>query len=146
MAKKDQEQKGNKVLSVLMKEYPAERVIMGILGIIVIVLGVYLVQGTFLTINNTDDWWNSWIFGTDTGIAIFSWFIIVVGTVSFFVAIWPFFTPSFSEMKKVTWPNGITIRNHSARVFGFILFLATMFVIFDLVLKPLFIWIKTFGG
>ena len=146
MAEKKQEQSGNKVLSILMKEYPAERVIMGILGLIVVVLGVYLIQGDFLTITNTDDWWNSWIFGTDTGILVFSIFITVVGAVSFFVAVWPFFTPSIREMKKVTWPNGTTIKNHSLRVFGFILFLALMFVIYDLGLKPLFFWINGFGG
>jgi preprotein translocase subunit SecE len=147
MAEKKQEQQGNRVLAILMKEYPAERVIMGILGIIVIVLGVYLIEGETLVINNTDDWWNSWIFGTDTGILIFSIFITVVGVVAFFVAIWPFFQPSIAEMKKVTWPNGSTIRNHSLRVFGFILFLAGMFIVYDAGLKPLFGWLlENFGG
>lgn len=146
MAKIQEENKKNKVLEILTKEYPFERIVMGILGVIVIVLGVYLIQGDKLYITNTDDWWNSWIFGSDTGILIFSIFIVIVGTVSFFVAIWPFFTPSFAEMKKVTWPNGTIIRNHSARVFGFILFLAMMFVVFDLALKPLFFWINGFGG
>lgn len=146
MANNQDERKTNRVLEILMKEYPAERIIMGVLGIIVIVLGVYLIQGDVLTITNSNDWWNSWIFGTDTGILIFSIFIVVVGTVSFFVAIWPFFTPSFSEMKKVTWPNSSIIRNHSARVFGFILFLAGMFVVYDAVLAPLFKWINGFGG
>jgi len=146
MARNQEEVKKNKVIEILTKEYPFERIIMGILGIIVIVLGTYLLMGEFIYITQTDDWWNSWIFGTQTGITIFSIFILVVGVASFFVAIWPFFKPSLSEMKKVTWPNGKTIRNHSARVFGFILFLAMMFVLFDLAVKPLFFWINGFGG
>ena len=143
---KDQNQNGNKVLEILTNEYPFERVLMGVLGLIVLILGVYLVQGDTLTINTQDDWWNSWVFGTELGITIFSWFIIVVGTVAFFVSIWPFFTPSFSEMKKVTWPNGATIRNHSARVFGFIIFLALLFLLFDTALRPLFSWLMSLGG
>jgi len=146
MVNNQEEKKGNKVLAILMKEYPAERILMGVLGIIVIILGVYLIQGDILTIQNSTDWWNSWVFGSDTGILIFSIFIVVVGVVSFFVAIWPFFVPSFAEMKKVTWPSGTTLKNHSARVYGFILFLAMMFVIFDLALKPLFFWLNSYGG
>ena len=87
MVNNQEEKKGNKVLAILMKEYPAERILMGVLGIIVIILGVYLIQGDILTIQNSTDWWNSWVFGSDTGILIFSIFIVVVGVVSFFVAI-----------------------------------------------------------
>lgn len=146
MAKKQEEVKGSKVLEILTREYPFERTIMGFLGLVVIVLGVYLLDGSILTINNSDDWWNSWIFGSDTGILIFSIFILLVGIASFLVAVWPFFTPSVSEMRKVTWPNGVTIRNHAARVFGFIIFVAGLFILFDLGLNPLFDLLKSFGG
>jgi len=49
-------------------------------------------------------------------------------------------------MKKVSWPNGNTIKNHTARVFGFIIFIAMMFVVFDLALRPLFGWLNSIGG
>jgi preprotein translocase subunit SecE len=143
---KSEQVKQNKVLEILTTEYPFERILMGVLGVIVTVLGVYLIQGDVLTITNTDAWWNAWLFGTDAGILGFSIFILVIGVVSFFVAIWPFFQPSFAEMKKVSWPNGKTIRNHSARVFGFIILLGLLFVIYDFGLQPLFDWLMSLGG
>lgn len=143
---KQEEVKKNKVLEILTKEYPFERILMGFLGVLVIVLGVYLIEGSTLRITNTDSVWTSWIFGTPTGVLIFSIFILLLGIVSFGIAIWPFFKPSVAEMKKVTWPNGTTIRNHSGRVFGFILVVAGFFIVFDLGLKPLFDLLKSIGG
>jgi len=145
MAKQTEEIKKNKVLEILTKEYPFESTLMAFLGIIVTIIGVYLIQGDLLSINQTSDWWNSWIFGTDTGILIFSIFITVVGAVAILVALWPFYNPSFAEMKKVTWPTGIIIRNHTARVFGFILILAAFFMLYDLGLQPLIEWLKSLG-
>ena len=128
MAKKAlTEQKPSRVLEILRKEYPFERIALGILGALVIVLGVYLVEGRLLTIRLT----NWWIFNTDTKILIFSIFVIAIGALSFFMAIWPFFVPSFGEMKKVTWPGRSMILNHTARVFGFILSISAFFIVSD---------------
>lgn len=142
MAKKTEDVKTNKVLEILRKEYPFERVLLGVLGILVIVLGVYLIEGSILEIRYTD----LWIFNSDTKILIFSIFVVLVGSVSFLMAIWPFFVPSFAEMKKVSWPNQKTIANHSARVFGFIIVLALFFVLIDLGLIPLFDLIRELGA
>jgi preprotein translocase subunit SecE len=142
MAKKTEDVKTNKVLEILRKEYPFERVLLGVLGILVIVLGVYLIEGSILEIRYTD----LWIFNSDTKILIFSIFVVLVGSVSFLMAIWPFFVPSFAEMKKVSWPNQKTIVNHSARVFGFIIVLALFFVLIDLGLIPLFDIIRELGA
>ena len=142
------EKKGSTILDVIRKDYPAERLLMGILGVIVIVFGVYILQGIkspttgWLIIQNRTAWWSAWIFGTDTKIVIFSWFIIVVGVVSLGMAVWPFVKPSLVEMKKVSWPNGKMIQNHSARVYGFIFFLIGMFIMYELALVPFFAWIR----
>ncbi|MCF7926339.1 MAG: preprotein translocase subunit SecE [Candidatus Izimaplasma sp.] len=141
MAKKFDELKPNKVLEILKKEYPFERVLLGFLGILVIVLGVYLLEGSILEIRYTD----LWIFNTQLKITIFTIIVILIGTTALGMALWPFFQPSFKEMRKVTWPNRPTILNHSARVFGFIIFLSLCFVIFDFGLRPLFIWINSLG-
>mgnify|MGYP002639503962 CR=1 FL=1 len=146
MAKTDK--KRSNILDVIRKDYPAERLLMGILGVIVIVFGVYIIQGVkepttgWLIITNRTSWWSAWIFGTDTKILIFSWFIIVVGVVSLGMAVWPFVKPSLVEMKKVSWPNGKMIQNHSARVYGFIFFLIGMFILYELALIPFFSWIR----
>jgi len=142
MAKKVEEVKKNKVIEILRKEYPFEKILLGILGSIVLVLGIYLVEGTVLEIRYTD----LWIFNTDLKITIFSIFVIVIGAVSFVLAVWPFFVPSISEMKKVSWPNQKTILNHSARVFGFMIIIGLFFVVIDFGLRPLFLWLNSLGA
>jgi preprotein translocase subunit SecE len=131
MNKPVSDKKPSKIMEILRTEYSFEKVALGVLGIFVVILGVYLIEGTVLEIRLT----NWWIFNTDTKILIFSIFVIVIGAVSFVMAIWPFFTPSFAEMKKVTWPNRSTILNHSARVFGFIFFIAAFFILTDWVIR-----------
>jgi preprotein translocase SecE subunit len=143
MSKQTEERTGSRVLEILTTEYPLDRVLLVIMGMLVTVVGYYLVSGDpFLQITNTDSWYTSWIFGTDTGILIFSIFILVVGVVALVIGLWPYFQPSFKEMKRVSWPNGATIKNHSARVYGFILFLILVFVLFETGLTPLFDWLK----
>ena len=138
-----QEQKGNRVLEILTTEYPIDRVLVVIMGLLVTVVGFYLVTNDpFLQITNTDSWYTKWIFGTDTGILIFSIFILLMGVGSLVIGLYPYFKPSFKEMKRVTWPNGNTIKNHSVRVFGFILFLMAVFMLYETALKPLFALLK----
>ncbi len=142
MAKKVEEVKKNKVIEILKKEYPFEKILLGVLGIIVLVLGVYLVEGTVLEIKYTD----LWIFNSPLKVTIFSIFVIIIGTVSFLLSVWPFFVPSIAEMKKVSWPNRETIINLSIRVFGFIILIGLFFVIIDFGLRPLFLWLTGLGA
>ena len=141
MAKKVEEIKKNKIIEILKKEYPVEKLLLGVLGSIVLILGIYLVEGQVLAIRYTD----LWIFNNDTKILIFSIFVILIGSVAFIMAVFPFFVPSFAEMKKVSWPTKNIIVNHSLRVFGFILLIAFFFVIIDFGLSPLFEWINKLG-
>ncbi len=143
MAKQEQ-RKGSRVWEIISKDYPAERILMGVLGVIVIVFGVYLLLGVaspetaWLSIQNREGLVLNFLFGTNTKVVIFSWVIIVIGTASFLMAVWPFVQPSMAEMKKVSWPSNKTIRNHSARVYGFILFLIAMFLFYELILSNIF--------
>ena len=142
MAKNEmQEHKPNRVLEILRTEYPFERILLGVLGAFVIVLGVYLLEGTVLEIKLTT-WW---IFDSELKRTIFSIFIIVIGSVAFLMSVWPFFVPSIAEMRKVSWPKRKTRLNHVARVFGFIIFVAVFFVLIDLGLNPFFSWINSLG-
>lgn len=142
MAKKElQEQKPNRVLEILRTEYPFERILLGILGALVLILGVYLLEGEVLSIRLTT-WW---IFNTELKRTIFAIFIIVIGAVAFLMSVWAFFVPSVAEMRKVSFPKRRTILNHSARVFGFIIFVALFFVLIDLGLIPFFEWINKLG-
>jgi preprotein translocase subunit SecE len=142
MAKKVEEVKKNKIIEILKKEYPFEKILLGFLGAIVLILGIYLVEGTVLEIKFTE-WW---IFDSELKVTIFSIFVIIIGAVSFALSIWPFFVPSIGEMKKVSWPNRAVISNHSARVFGFIFLIGLFFVAIDFGLRPLFSWLNGLGA
>ena len=141
MAKKVQEVKKNKIIEILQKEYPIEKLLLGVLGAIVLILGIYLIEGQVLEIRYTD----LWIFNSSTKILIFSIFVVLIGAVAFILAVYPFFVPSIAEMKKVSWPTRSVIANHSMRVFGFILLIAFFFVLIDFGLRPLFNWINQLG-
>jgi preprotein translocase subunit SecE len=141
MAKKVQEVKKNKIIEILQKEYPIEKLLLGVLGAIVLILGIYLIEGKVLEIRYTD----LWIFNSSTKILIFSIFVVLIGAVAFILAVYPFFVPSVAEMKKVSWPSRSVIANHSLRVFGFILLVAFFFVLIDFGLRPLFNWINQLG-
>lgn len=138
MAKKVEEKKQSKVLEVLTTEYKAEGIILAVLGLVVIVTGAYVLQNTIVTFNDSifgilDEQWK---------INVFAWFVIALGAAAFIISVWPFFVPSIGEMKKVSWPDRDTLLNHTARVFGFIIFLALFFLALELGLKPLFELIK----
>lgn len=145
-----QEEKGNKILKILTTEYPIDRILVVIMGLLVTVVGYYLVSQhqtpagqVYLQITNTDAWYTKWIFGSDTGILIFSIFILVMGVGALGLGLYPYFKPSFKEMKRVTWPNATVIKNHSGRVFGFILFLMAVFIVYNAGLTPFFEWLKS---
>lgn len=139
---KNVEEKTNKVMEILRKEYPFERVLLGVLGAIVIVLGVYLIEGQVLEIRYTD----LWIFNSDLKITIFSIFVILIGSISFILAVAPFFIPSIAEMRKVSWPTKKIIGNHSARVFGFIIIISLFFILYETAFRPLFLWLNSIGA
>ncbi len=136
------EEKVAKVLKVLKTEYPFEGLLLGVLGALVLVLGIYILEGDVLRITMTD----FWLFNTPTKITIFSIVVIIIGSVALLVALAPFFMPGLSEMKRVSWPTKNTMTNHTARVFGFVIFLGLMFVLYDFVFRPIFDFLYGLGA
>lgn len=134
MADKKQDIKQNKIIEIIKTEYPFEKVFLAIMGLGVLIIGIYLAEGIRLNIKYT----NWWVFDSPLKVLIFSIFMIAFGAIAFLYAIWPFFVPSFYEMKKVSWPNKKTIINHSLRVFGFIFFLSAVFLTYDSIFRPIF--------
>jgi preprotein translocase SecE subunit len=117
-----------KVFKLLAKEYPIENPILALISGLIIILGVYLIRGDVISISVSSNTWFPFITQSTTSILIFSIFVTVVGVAGFVIAMYPYFKPSFDEMKKVVWPTGKTVQNHSSRVFGFILALALFFI------------------
>ncbi len=140
--KEKPEDKISKVFSILKKEYPFEGLLLGFLGAMVLVLGIYIFEGQLLEIQLT----NWFIFATDLRINLFSIFVMVIGAVALIIAMAPFFIPGIKEMRRVAWPTLSTLKNHSARVFGFMIFLSLMFVLYDLVFSPIFDYLYGLGA
>ncbi len=141
MAEK-QDDKIGKVISILKKEYPFEGLLLGVLGALVLVLGIYIFEGEILEIRLT-----SWfIFATDLRISIFSIIVMLIGAVALIIAMAPFFVPGLKEMRKVSWPTRKVLQNHTARVFGFMIVLAIMFILYDLVFQPIFEYLYGLGA
>ncbi|MFP4078662.1 MAG: preprotein translocase subunit SecE [Candidatus Izemoplasmataceae bacterium] len=140
--KKTPQDKVGKVLNVLKKEYPFEGLLLGFLGALVLVLGVYIFEGDILEIQYTD----LWVFDSSLKITIFSVIVMIVGAIALLVSIGPFFLPGLKEMNRVSWPNKPTTYNSLARVFGFIIVLGTMFILYDLVFRPLFDFLYGLGA
>ncbi len=140
--KDTKQDKVGKVLSILKKEYPFEGLLLGFLGALVLVLGVYIFEGEVLEIRFTD----LWIFNTPLKITIFSIIVMLVGAVALIMAVGPFFIPGLKEMNRVTWPNKPTIYNNFSRVLGFIVVLGAMFILYDAVFSPVFNFLYGLGA
>jgi preprotein translocase subunit SecE len=134
MAKEIQNKNESKIIKILKTEYKFEGIILGVLGMLVTVLGVYLIQGDEITIK----WTDFVLFNEPWKVMTFAIIVTVVGAVSFIMAIFPFFAPSWQERKKISWPKKDVVANHSARVYGFIIFVVLFFILVDWPLRELF--------
>ncbi len=136
MAKKE-EKKTSKVLEILKTEYQFEGMLLAVVGLLVLLLGVYIYEARVLEITRTD--WA--IFSTPLRIQVFSILIMLIGAGAVLYALLPFMVPGFKEMNRVSWPTRDTMINHSGRVLGFIFFLGFVFVLYDAIFNPLFAWL-----
>lgn len=139
---RSREEKVSKILEILKKEYPFEGLILGVLGAMVLVLGIYILEGDVLRITMTD----FFLFATGLRRTLFSIAVIIFGAAALLVAVVPFFLPGFKELRRVSWPNKETMANHTARVFGFVIFLGLLFVLYDFVFRPLFDFLYGLGA
>ncbi len=137
----DKQEKFSKVMNILKKEYPFEGLLLGLLGALVLVLGVYIFEGDVLTIAMTD----LWIFDAPWKIRVFSVIVMLVGAFALLYSLAPFFIPGFRELRRVSWPTRNVMSNHTARVFGFIIFLGLMFVLYDFIFRPVFEFLHEVG-
>ena len=143
MAEKVEKKKENRILSIFTKEYRYEGLILLFLAIVAIVLGVLVLQGIYsegasgLVINE-----NVFLIGDYP--QAFAWVLIVLGAVSFVLAVWPFYKPSIAEAKRITWPTRGELLKNTAIVFAFILIMSLFFIFSDWIfgyLVQFFNWI-----
>jgi len=134
----------NRVMEILKKEYKFENWLLAILSPVLILYGVYIISGQFGTTNleailgNSGIGFIDFFFNTDLKRILTGTFLILVGGLVIIYLAIPFAKPSLAEMKKVSWPSTKKLFESAGRVFIFLLFLMLVFVVYDLVLNPLF--------
>lgn len=135
--------KTNSILNIFTKEYKYEGIILLFLSLVALVLGTMVLIGinsdgaNGLVINE-----NVFLIGDYP--SAFAWILVVLGAVSLLLAIVPFFKPSISEMKRISWSTRATLLKNTAIVFAFILIMAIFFVLSDWIFSyvvDLFKWI-----
>ncbi|HHX79785.1 MAG TPA: preprotein translocase subunit SecE [Acholeplasmataceae bacterium] len=132
MAAKDNK-KTTGALAIFTKEYKYEGLILLLLSIVAIVLGAMVLIGestsgsSGLTINK-----NVFLIGDYP--KAFAWILVILGVMSLILAIWPFYKPSISELKRVSWASRGTLIQNTATVFAFVLIIALFFLLSDFLL------------
>ncbi len=144
MAEK-KEKNNNGIMSIFTKEYKYEGIILLALSLIALVLGTMVLIGesssgaSGLVINED-------IFLIGDYPKAFAWILIILGAVSLVLAAWPFYKPSISEVKRVSWPDRGTLLKNTATVFAFILILSIFFIFSDWIfgyVVELFGWLSS---
>lgn len=137
MSEKNTEKKQNGILAIFTKEYKYEGLFLLFLSLIAIVLGTMVLLNPGMI--------NEAVFLIGDYPKAFAWVLIILGLLSFILAVWPFFKPSISEIRRVTWPSKGTLFQNTATVFAFILIIALFFMLVDFGMRyllDLFDWIK----
>ena len=129
--KKKQESKVNRISQVFKQEYKYESLVLAILSLMVMVLGLFISDGTLLLHQELSFFGLfdiSFLYDYSTE---FAYLLLAIGATAFIYTISPVFKPSIAEMKKVSWPKADTVSNHSLRVFSFLFVMIFAFVLYD---------------
>lgn len=121
VANKPEKKKTNWIAKVFTKEYKFESVLLLVLAVIAMVLGFMVIVGD-LVINKS-------VYFIGEYPMVFAWVLFILGALSLLLSVYPFFKPSFSEMKRVSWPSAAKLLKNVAIVFAYILILALFFML-----------------
>ncbi len=140
-----EQQKEKGLMKILAKEYRYEGLILLVLGLVVVVLGTLILTGIAtdgkegLVVNE------NFFFLGEYPLA-FAWILIIVGAIGIILAIGPYYKPSISEVKKVTWPSKKEMLKNSLITLAFIAIIALLFVGYDAILTQVVKLFKWFAG
>ncbi|MFA6627080.1 MAG: preprotein translocase subunit SecE [Bacilli bacterium] len=132
-----EEKKPNRLVTVFTKEYKHESLILLFLALVSIILGSLFLSGDL----SADG-----VFLIGDYPKVFAWILISLGGLSVLLAIWPYYKPSFEEVRRVTWPTkGIIIQN-SLTALLFSLIMAFFFAIADNLVQLLLDVFRSWGS
>ena len=122
--------KRNKLLEVLSQDYRAENIFLALIAIIAMAFSVMILSGAL----NIKD--NYPLLGAYP--KVFAVILLVVATLGLLVVLWPFFEPSFGEVKKITWATPKELYQDLFRVIVFMIFFIFVLLFFDVICRALY--------
>ncbi len=130
MAIKNKEtEKKSRILEILTTETKWESYLFVLVSIAALVLGILFLNG-ILAIRSDFP-----VLGSiPTAFAII---LVVIGTIGLIYGLYPFFKPAWPELKKVTWPTWMHFLGDTVRTFIFIITLALLFILFDVLITEI---------
>lgn len=120
---KPEKKKTNWVAKIFTKEYKFESVLLLVLAVIAMVLGFMVISGDLVI--------NPKVYFIGEYPMVFAWVLFILGVLSLLLSVYPFFKPSFAELKRVNWPTAGKLFKNLAIVFAYILILSIFFVAAD---------------
>lgn len=122
--------KRNKLLEVLSQDYRAENIFLALIAIIAMAFSVMILSGSL----NVKD--NYPLLGSYP--KVFAIILLVISTLGLLVVLWPFYEPSFGEVKKLTWATPKELYEDLFRVIVFMIFLVFVLFFFDIICRALY--------
>ena len=130
IAKKHAKMEGkSRIIEYLMEEHKWENYVFLAVSVITLVLGTLILAGT-LTVKE-----NMPLIGDYP--KAFAWILVGIAGLGVLYALYPFFKPSFPELKKITWIKGWKFVGNIIRTFLFIIIFALLFLLYDAFIQQL---------
>ncbi|MCR5113510.1 MAG: preprotein translocase subunit SecE [Acholeplasmatales bacterium] len=117
----------------LKEEHKWENYVFVVVALITLLLGCLIIEGSIEVKENFP------VIGTHS--TAFAWVLIGVSALGLLYALWPFFKPSFPELKKITWLTWPKFLANLARVFIFMIIFVALLYLYDAFISNIFVLI-----
>ncbi len=132
-------EKKNRLAEAFARDYKYEGLILLLLAIISLVLGILMHIGV-TTSGASGISIKPGVFLISDFPDAFAWILIILGTFSLALSIWPYYKPSIYEIKRVTWPTQKQMVENSLSTFIFVVVFVLFFFLLDAGLTALLDW------
>lgn len=131
--KQKQEEQKSKLIEVLTTEYRWENLLLGVLATIASAISLMIISGNTLLQINPD----FPILGQGSNGIIFAWILLAISVFGLVLVIYPFFLPSFPELRKISWAKWPKFLDNSARVLLFLFIVTGFLLLFNFLIARL---------
>lgn len=122
--------KRNKLLEVLTQDYKAENIFLALIAVIAMAFGIMILSNK-LNIKDSYPLLGAYP-------KVFAVILLVIALLGLLVVLWPFFEPSFGEVRKITWARPKELYEDLFRVIVFMIFFIFILLFFDIICRALY--------